>query len=339
MKKKRECFLISFMKTKSFFLFSLSACSLIWADDAPKPPTKKEVVSAIPHVWFSEGLICLKARENSLSFANQSQSVQSANFTTTSPIQPKFEWDNGIRIEAGFQPKEQFYFANWSYIQNTAHGTKSTNGDDGFFPILSMSDTLTSSSFVTSANTDWKLNTQFADFGTIFPWKPSDFFLLKSHAGLRVASLNQKLKAYYGGGIFSEGTDTLKMRNNFLGIGPRIGIIPNILLPAGFSFYGEFAAFGLLARCYTKQEEKYLTNTLFDKTHVMTRFRSGLDAKAALAWQKELLYKAIIISGQIGWEWHEFFKQNFLEQNAFHLSNDNENLFFQGAFVSLCLAF
>lgn len=86
------------------------------------------------------------------------------------------------------------------------------------------------------------------------------------------------------------------MRNNFLGIGPIVGIIPNIFLPAGFSLYGELTASGLLGRFYVKQKERYLSETLFNKTNVMARFRFGLDAKAYLAWQKKLLYKSIILS-------------------------------------------
>jgi hypothetical protein len=239
----------------------------------------------------------------------------------------------------GFQPKQQYYFASWCYIQNTARGSLSTNGTKAFFPVLSMDRNLTDSSFVTSGNIDWRLITQFADAGTMFPWRPIDFFLLKTHIGFRIASLNQKLKAYYGGGLFNEGTDVLTMRNNFLGIGPRVGFIPNFLLPAGFSLCGEFAACGLLGKFYVKQKESYLAQTLFDQTDNMFRFRFGLDAKAYLAWQKELLYKAFILSIQIGWQWHSFFGQNQLHQNAFRLSHGNDLIFLQGGFLSLTAAF
>lgn len=321
------------------FLASLCAMCGIWAEDAPKPPTKKEVFPIIPHIWISEGILCLKARENGLSFATQPQDISHSDFTNTASIQPHFKWNTGLQIDLGYQPRQQYYFASWCYIQNTAYGSLSTNGTKGFFPILSMDNDLTHSSFVTSGNVDWRINTQFADAGTMFPWKPKDFFLLKAHIGLRVASLNQKLKAYYGGGLFNEGTDVLTMHNNFLGIGPRVGLLPNFLFPAGFSLCGEFAASGLLGRFYVKQKESYLAQTLFNQTDRMIRFRFALDAKAYLAWQKELLYKAIVLSVQMGWQWHAFFDQNQLQRNAFYRPRHNDPLFFQGGFLSLSAAF
>jgi hypothetical protein len=325
--------------TIRILLAVLSVTSLIWGDDAPRPPTKKEFISAIPHLWVSEGILYMKARESHLSFANQPRDISNLNFTNTSVINPHFKWNTGIQINLGFQPKTQYYFASWCYIRNTAHGSQSTNGTEGFFPVLSMNRELTPASFVTSANANWRLRTQLADGGTLFPWKPWDFFLLKTEVGLRIASLNQKLKAYYGGGIFSEGTDVLTLRNNFLGIGPIVGILPTFFLPGGLSLCGEFTASGLLGRFYVKQKESYLSETLFHKTNVMTRFRLGFDAKAYLAWQKELLYKSIILSAQIGWEWHEFFHQNQLQQNAFHLSKGQNNIYLNGGFFSLCMAF
>lgn len=320
-------------------LACLSITSLMLAEDAPKAPRKKEILPVIPHVWVSEGLLCLHAKENYLCFANQSQDISSVNFTNTSLIRPHFTWSTGIQIDVGFQPKQQYYFASWCYIENTAHGSKSTDTTEGFFPVLSMNNNLSAANFVTSANTRWKLNTQLADAGTIFPWKPANFFLLKTQAGVRIASLNQDLKTYYGGGIYNQGTDAITMHNNFLGIGPIVGINPNILLPEGFSLCGEFAGFGLLGRFSVKQKERYLAQTLLQQTHIMTRFRFGFDAKAYLSWQKDLLYKAIVLSAQLGWQWHDFFAQNRLPQNSFQLERGNDNLFLQGGFLSLCVAF
>lgn len=313
--------------------------SLIWAEDAPKPPTKKEIFPALPHFWLSEGVLCMQAKEKNLAFANQPQDISHSNFTNTSLISPQFKWNIGMQIDLGYQPKKQFYFVSWSYIQNSACGSKSTNRAAGFFPVLSLDPTLSSSNYVTSANFNWRLNTNLADIGAIFPWHPSRFFLLKTQLSLRLAFLYQKIKTYYGGGVFNEGTDALKMKNNFFGVGPRVALIPNIFLPAGFSLTGEISAYELLGRFYVMQEEIYLNQTLFYQTKVMARWRFGLDAKAYLAWQKELLYKAILFSVQVGWKWRLFFDQNQIKQNAFHLSNNNDNLYLQGGFLSLSIAF
>lgn len=303
---------------KKYLCFFLILMSSLVADDAVAPTTKKEVMPSLPHVWISEGLMYLKAREDQLECSTGN---------------PHFSWDCGLKIEAGFQPKDWFFFLNWSYIQNTAHGEKNTNGVTGFFPIQSFSSLLPSAE-VTSATMRWKLNTQMAEFGSMISWRPISWFILKNHFGLKLASLNQKIQVNYGGGVFSEGIDSIQMENNFLGLGPSVGVTPNISLPYGLSLLGDFSVSLFTSRLYVSQKETYLAESLFSHTQVMTKLRLSLDAKAAIAWQKELFYKALVISMQAGWEWHEFYHQNEMG----HLQG-NKNLILQGGFLSFSLGF
>ncbi len=143
----------------------------------------------------------------------------------------------------------------------------------------------------------------------------------------------------YGGGVFNEGIDSLSMTNNFFGAGPTMGVSPNIILPKGFSLVGGFAASGLAGGFWLREKETYLNNPLFNENHSIARLRASLDAKAALAWQKEFLYKALVFSIQAGWEWHEFFSQNQLHYNQLEFFNSRKNIILRGGFLSLCLGF
>jgi hypothetical protein len=310
------------------------------AEDTPEPSFKKQKVPILPHVWFSGELLWLKAQENGLTAANHAQNITpTPQFSNASLVPSHFHWNYGLKIDLGYQPKKLLYFVNWSTIHNTACSQKQTNGSKGFFPVLSLSNALTSSSYVTSSDCCWRLNTNIVNGGAVFSWQPSHYFILKSPVGLKIASLNQHLKTDYGGGVFSNGMDLLRGHNNFFGIGPLAGISPTIVLGKGFSLIGEFSASPLVGRFYVKQKESYLNRSLFHASHTMTRLSWALNARAVLSWQKELLYKALVFGVQAGWEWQEYYHQNHLSQNALDFFGSNRNLILRGGFLSLCVAF
>ncbi len=327
------------MNLRFMSFLTLMTASLI-ADDAAAPSFKKEKIPFIPHVWVSGGFTCLKAQEKGLAFANQTQTLGSTtNFKDSSIVQPHYNWNGGLKIDLGYQPRDWFFFANWTSIENKAYGSQSTSGAAGFYPVLSLSKTLTSANYVTSGTTAWRLNTNLVDIGAAISWRPVTYFILKNQMGLKIASLDQKLRLNYGGGVFSGGIDHLTMINNFIGAGPCVGVSPNILLPYGFSLVGNVTASGLVGHFYIKQKESYLKELLFNRSQAMTRFRWALDAKAALSWQRELLYKALVVSVQAGWEWHEFYGQNQLRSGLGGHSRVDGNLILRGGFLSACLAF
>jgi hypothetical protein len=328
------------MRSTPFFLLFATVPFVLFAEDAPMPSVKKEKMPQLPHVWVSGDLLCLKAQENGLAFANRSQPITATtDFVDGRIIQPHFKWNCGVRINVGYQPLQQFFFATWTYIQNTAHGRKSTDAASGFSPVLSLNPANTPDTFVTSGDINWNLNTHLIDLGTSFPWTPVNFFILKGHIGLRIASLNQKFEADYGGGAFNLGIDSLKMFNNFLGLGPSVGVNSSFILPWGFSIYGDFTASGYGGHFHVQQKEKYLTEYLFNDTRNFNRLRCSIDAKAALSWQKDLFYKILLLGVQIGWEWHEFFDQKEWRQSRFHFFNSNKNVIMRGAFISLTVGF
>ncbi|MCX6991259.1 MAG: hypothetical protein NTX49_09405 [Chlamydiae bacterium] len=116
------------MSLKPYIALSLTFTSCLIAGDISQPTAKKEAMPSLPHVWLSGDLLCLQAKENRLDYANKAKGITPAtNYTTNSPTQPHFAWNCGVKIEAGFQPKDWFFFGNWTHIVSTASGTSSTN--------------------------------------------------------------------------------------------------------------------------------------------------------------------------------------------------------------------
>jgi len=328
------------MSLKTCIALSLTFTSCLVAGDIGQPTAKKEAMPSLPHVWLSGDLLCLQAKENRLDYANKAQSATpSTNYTTSSVLQPHFAWNCGVKIEAGFQPKDWFFFGNWTHIVNTAAGTSSTNATEGFFPVWSLGSGITNTDYVTSAHLQWSLDTQIVDIGSIISWEFGKRLIIKALGAIRTAFLDQRITVEYGGGFFSEGIDTVKMKNNFFGVGPAIGFSPNVMLGGGFNLLGDIGGSALLGSFFVKQKEEYLRETLFYKTRTMTRVRYSLDTKLAINWQTEFLYKALVFSVQTGWEWHKYYDQNQLSQNSFDFFNDKTSLIMRGGFLSMTLGF
>ena len=135
-------------------------------------------------------------------------------------------------------------------------------------------------------------------------------------------------------GISLNGTDEIKMKNNFWGLGPRIGFDPKFNLGGGWSIYGDAAISGLYGIFSIKQEEIFLSTTRYDNHEHLDRFRWIGDFAAGIGWEKPLSDDCYAISLKLGWEYHIFWHQMELKTDSFDLVPDNRNLNVQGVTLS-----
>lgn len=326
---------------KALYCFAaLAFTTALTAEDAVYPTTKKEMITSIPHVWVSADLLYLRAQEGRIAYANAPETVSAGeNYDNKQLLKPHFNWNAGIRLDAGYQPKEWIFYGNWTYIQNTANAELQTSAGKGFFPIWTHDEAISTTDYATASNSQWRLYLNMVDLGAAYPWKPNDWFILKPHVALRGAYLGQRQDVTYGGGYFNEGIDFVHMKNTFFGMGPLVGFTPSFGLGKGFSLIGDLSASALMGGFYIKQRERYLDESLFYHKHDHAKLRFILDAKAALSWEREILYKAMKICVQAGWEWHKFYDQNQLSQNEYAFFNGSRDLILRGGFISLCLGF
>jgi len=314
------------------------AGSLFGQNDSKKPP-QKEPIPLLPQGWISEEALLWKTSADRFAYGNRSEPLGSSSYTDRSLDEPHAEWNPGIRITGGYQYKDWAFFASWTYLQNKATGHKSTNGTKGFFPVLSLAPGLQPQDYVTAASMNWRLNFHCVDLGVAYPWKPGKVLHLQPSLALRLAFLDQRAVVNYGGGLFSGGMDRILLKNDFWGIGPALGVMPSIHLSMGFSLVGDVAVSLLGGRLFTKDHESYLSQTLFLERANKSRFCGSFDAKVGVNWETHPLYHALVMSFQLGWEWHTFYELTRLGQNQFGFFRTPYNVAMQGAYLSAAVGF
>ncbi len=90
---------------------------------------------------------------------------------------------------------------------------------------------------------------------------------------LRSAWIKQHGDVSYAGGMFligilqpgisQNGTDFIEMKNNYWGIGPRIGIAPRVIAGKGFSLNANAAISGLCGYFTIREIELYRGDAFF----------------------------------------------------------------------------
>jgi len=300
-------------------------------------------------VWIDIDLLYWKPWEKALVATNKKSDVFTTDdFTKTSVDHPDFEWNLGYRLNGGYLFSSYCWDVEASWTHYTSHASqhKSSNGSSflGMFPIWSLSDDVIAGDYVFGSNLNWKFNVNILDvqFGRYF--NSLCWLELKPFVGLRSAWIRQHGHIAYQGGIFLigivvpgvslNGTDYIKMRNNYWGMGPRVGIAPRIIIGKGFSFNGEAAVSGLYGCFNVKQKETYLNVIRFSHDEHLNRFRWMSDFAAGIQLKRLFKKERYGLTFKVDWEYHIFFRQFELETGNFNLISGNRNLYLQGVTFS-----
>jgi hypothetical protein len=167
---------------------------------------------------------------------------------------------------------------------------------------------------------------------------------LNPFLGVRSAWINQHGHVAYEGGMFLigillpgislNGTDLIKMKNNYWGLGPRLGIAPRLIIGKGFSLNGEAAVSGLYGFFKILQKETYLDVTRFSHYEHLNRFRWIGDFSAGIQWKTLLGCERYALTFKADWETHIFWHQFELKKDEFGLVPKDRNLSLQGVTFS-----
>ena len=297
-------------------------------------------------LWISADLLYFLPDEGSIAMTNEKTDLfTTANVTQEPVVEPHFEWDFGYRIGFGyiFADRKWDVALNWTHFNTHSTQHRSTHGDIGLgmFPIWSLSDDILPYDWVANAKMHWNLNLNLLDldFGRSFCW--GKVFFLRPFIGLRAAWIYQHINVEYGGGIFANGLnlpaldstfgqDDITMKNNFFGIGPQLGIEPQINLGKGFRLYGSACGTADYGFFDVHQKEIYLKNIRYDRDRYPNGFRWILDASAGILWKTFCSKNRFALTFQLGWEYHIFFDQVELKADDFGLVSGNRNLILNG---------
>jgi hypothetical protein len=136
--------------------------------------------------------------------------------------------------------------------------------------------------------------------------------MIRPFIGLKTAFLDQKYHLTYRGGtaVSGGGADRVKMRNDFWGIGIRIGFNSNWEIYKGFGIYGDVAGSALSGNIHVRQHE-----TLDGATRLKVRNNESTTT-AVLELALGLKYAATLNRGKqtftvrLGWEMQQYYNQN-----------------------------
>lgn len=265
-------------------LFDLSSHSnSISHRDFASPPPRRGSISGGFLYWF--------AKQNGLDYTNRSQSTfTTSDFTHSSLVEPDFKWKPGFELAADYGFDRSFWSCglNFIYYRGMAEGHKTAKDNEGMFPVLSFSDSTLPSDYVTSAETNWTLNTTILDADLNYEWKCSSWFSLVPYLALRNAWIHEKVRTEYEGGTFNAGSDVVRLKSHYFGIGPLIGLMPKFFFGRCCYLYGEASASYLWGSFDVRQKEAFLSTTTATLKRDVSgnRWNGNFSGGLVLKWER-----------------------------------------------------
>ncbi len=332
-----------------FSLAFVAAASALCAEAPPSLANSyNPAVFDGSNVWIEASILYWKPWEKALVATNKTADVfVTDDFTNNHVVHPHFEWDLGYRVSGGYLFSSTLWDVegSWTHFTSDVSEHRSSHGSAfvGMFPIWSLSNDVIAGDYVFESDLKWKFTVNLLDvqFGRYFNLHHLD---LKPYVGVRSAWIKQRGDVIYQGGIFLigilqpgislNGSDLIKMENNYWGLGPRVGIAPRIILGRGFSLNADAAVSGLYGFFKIRQKEKYLDRVRFSHRAHLNRFCWVGDFAAGVQWKRPLYHQRYALTLSADWEYHIFFRQFELKRDHFGLVPKNRNFSLQGVTFS-----
>ncbi len=297
------------------------------------------------NLWVEADVLYWKPWERALVATNKKSDVFTTDdFTEKPAIHPNFEWSLGYRVSGGYIFGSEVWDvqASWTHFSSHVSQHRSSHGSAfvGMFPIWSLADDVIAGDYVFESDLKWKISVGLLDLQFGRDFEVLKWLDLEPYFGLRSAWIKQSGTVDYEGGIFLigilapgvslNGTDQIKMKNNYWGMGPRVGFAPRIILGKGFSINMDAAISGLYGFFNVRQKETYLDKTRFSHHSHPNRLCWIGDLAAGLQWKTFFHHERYALTLKTDWEYHIFFHQFALKRDHFGLVSKNRDLSMQG---------
>lgn len=265
-----------------------------------------------PH---EEGLDYVIQNQAGTAFANSDARIER--------VDPK--WGLGFRIDLGYQfPCTKIELdALWTRIHTKSKSSSTASELGGLFQIWTIPGSGLSAAEYAKAS--WRANLDILDLKMSALFNPCCFLELTPSLSLSTAWIHQKFNIDSSGGSSTQISnaivilDAIRMKNNYWGIGPKVGLDTSWWLFCGLSIYGNIDATILYGRFSLSQSEIVeLTGlntpiTYLDIDH--NKFylsRVNLDMNIGLKWEFNAFSDWCQFSILAGWENLYLFGQNQL---------------------------
>jgi hypothetical protein len=329
--------------------FSIACTGLLLADEvlpenqnqpnSTTPPPENPQKEGIPQqVSLRGGFLYWFAKQNGLNFTNHSQSVfTTSDFTRSTLVHPDFEWKPGFELGTNYGFEDTFWSVDLDFIyyRGNARGHKSAEENKGMFPALSFADNTLSSDYVTSAKTEWHLSTAILDATGAYEWQCNQWFSLIPSIALRDVWIRENIHATYRGGTYNAGSDVVRMRSRFYGVGPLLGLTSNFNVWDIFTLYGSASASYLAGWFHIRQKEIFLSKTraLLERDVFGGRWNGNFTLGVTLGTDFEKNTKSVELD--LGFDYLFFTRQyEFVHGSQFSLPKRGKALILYGFHVS-----
>lgn len=147
------------------------------------------------------------------------------------PTIPTHKWDSGVRVNAFISNSNspiEFDFT-WTYFRTSSNQ---------FAPDSTMNDIIGLPTFPINISSSWKIHINEFAFDIDYNFNPSPCFTVTPYIGIFAGVINQKQNMFFDlSAVPGDGITNLNIfrKNNFYGIGPRVGI------DLKWNFYQQFS--------------------------------------------------------------------------------------------------
>ncbi len=295
----------------------------------PPPPPNLEghyQVQDAYGVSLSLSALYWKPYEEGLDFVIQNQGSTGL-VNNASVRRAPFNWHWGWRAGLGYQipQKKMNVEASWTHYTSKGSSSPSVDLPLTLFSVWSLptGGAIPPVNFEQQATAHSRLFLNVVDLGLSGVFAPRPFLDITPYIGLSTAWIHQKFNFNLAGGPGLNGHTTLddkiRMKNDFWGIGPKIGMDTLWDLGYGFGICGNFNLSLLYGFFKLKQQETAEFSglepptTFLDLTHNLFHIaRLNFDTLIGLRWDKMFQDGRYHLTVEAGWENLIFLGQNQL---------------------------
>lgn len=289
-------------------------------------------------VWLNTEVLFFQPHIGSLSYGTESKSTTTIRDGEVKS--PHFDWSAGYRAGIGYKIPHDHWdlFANYTYLQGSAHGSAGDN-DHVVFPIWAthFGSTPADPFYAASATAHWNMHLNMGDLELGRNCFAGKWVSIRPFLGVRGMTINQDYHVKYKGGTVAPlDTDNLHLNTDFWGVGVRMGFNSLWGVGRGFSLYGNGSA-SLLSGHFDVHEREKLINAHLKKMNIESRVNNVVvDADVSLGVQWDYMFSRdrYHFGVKMGWEFDMFFNQNqlfnFSGTNPGALRCQHDDLSFQG---------
>ncbi|OGN65049.1 MAG: hypothetical protein A3E80_06620 [Chlamydiae bacterium RIFCSPHIGHO2_12_FULL_49_9] len=210
-----------------------------------------------------------RAENHGFNFAYNRTGLTTNSNSSGSLVRPNASWEPAFRVGLGWNTEYDFWdlLLNWTWYHNTSNG--SATAVAGFAGAQGVLAPGTGTPFG-SASATYKLKHNSIDLevGRMMAWTKT--ISVRPFWGVRGAWINQKLNASYLGSLSPEtiSTQTMKWKNKWWGVGPRIGANGDWELGCGFSMLSKMAGAMLYGQSRVRNYSEFTSQTVTTNTQL-----------------------------------------------------------------------